>query len=64
VSIENILGLARVVRSNSLAALESMPLWHERAISHSSKEDREELFSLDYHTKHVDEIFQRVFERS
>ncbi|MBW2027830.1 MAG: adenylosuccinate lyase [Deltaproteobacteria bacterium] len=156
---ENISGLARMVRANSLAALENMALWHERDISHSSVEriigpdstiltdfmlhrlsgilqnlvvhpdrmlrnlnslkgliysqqvlirlaaaglkrqvaydmvqrnalkvwetgrefkallmedeeirqhlsekDLEEIFSLDYHTKHVDEIFRRVFE--
>jgi adenylosuccinate lyase len=31
-------GLARIVRSNAFAALENMPLWHERDISHSSVE--------------------------
>ncbi len=35
---ENISGLARLVRSNALAALENMALWHERDISHSSVE--------------------------
>lgn len=35
---ENITGLARVVRANSLAAMEDVPLWHERDISHSSVE--------------------------
>jgi len=35
---ENLSGLARVVRSNSLAALENIALWHERDISHSSVE--------------------------
>ena len=38
VSSEQICGLARVVRSNSLAALENIALWHERDISHSSVE--------------------------
>jgi adenylosuccinate lyase len=38
VGCENISGLARLVRSNSLAAMENMPLWHERDISHSSVE--------------------------
>ena len=38
VSCEQISGLARVVRANALAALENMPLWHERDISHSSVE--------------------------
>ncbi len=35
---ENLCGLARVVRCNSIAALENIPLWHERDISHSSAE--------------------------
>ncbi len=35
---ERICGLARVVRSNALAALENVALWHERDISHSSVE--------------------------
>ena len=35
---ENLCGLARVVRANSLAAMENVALWHERDISHSSVE--------------------------
>jgi adenylosuccinate lyase len=35
---EQISGLARVVRANAQAALENVPLWHERDISHSSVE--------------------------
>jgi len=38
VGSENLSGLARLVRSNCLAALENMALWHERDISHSSVE--------------------------
>jgi adenylosuccinate lyase len=38
VNAEQISGLARVVRSNSQAALENVALWHERDISHSSVE--------------------------
>lgn len=38
VRAERISGLARVVRSNLLAALENIGLWHERDISHSSAE--------------------------
>jgi adenylosuccinate lyase len=38
VSSEQICGLARVVRSNALAAMENIALWHERDISHSSVE--------------------------
>lgn len=35
---ERICGLARVVRGNSIVALENVSLWHERDISHSSAE--------------------------
>lgn len=35
---ENVTGLARLVRSHALAALENVALWHERDISHSSVE--------------------------
>ncbi|HOW57084.1 MAG TPA: adenylosuccinate lyase [Smithellaceae bacterium] len=35
---ENISGLARLVRSYAVAALEDIALWHERDISHSSVE--------------------------
>lgn len=38
ISCENLCGLSRVVRSNSLAAMENVILWHERDISHSSAE--------------------------
>ena len=38
VSAENLCGLARLLRSYSLASLENIPLWHERDISHSSVE--------------------------
>lgn len=35
---ENLCGLARVVRSDMIAAFENINLWHERDISHSSAE--------------------------
>ena len=38
ISAENLCGLARVIRSNSVAAMENQALWHERDISHSSVE--------------------------
>jgi adenylosuccinate lyase len=38
VTCEQITGLARVIRSNSIASLENIALWHERDISHSSVE--------------------------
>jgi adenylosuccinate lyase len=38
VTLEQISGLARVVRSNAQAGFENVALWHERDISHSSVE--------------------------
>ena len=38
VGTENLSGLARLVRGNAVAAMENIPLWHERDISHSSVE--------------------------
>lgn len=35
---ENVSGLARLMRGYAVAALENVPLWHERDISHSSVE--------------------------
>jgi adenylosuccinate lyase len=35
---ERITGIARILRANSIAALENIALWHERDISHSSVE--------------------------
>ena len=36
--LENVCGLARLLRGYALSALENVPLWHERDISHSSVE--------------------------
>lgn len=38
ITCERISGLARLLRTNALAALENVALWHERDISHSSVE--------------------------
>ena len=38
ISAENMAGLSRLLRTNALASMENMPLWHERDISHSSVE--------------------------
>lgn len=35
---ENLCGLSRVIRANSMVAMENINLWHERDISHSSAE--------------------------
>jgi len=38
ISAENLAGLSRLLRTNALASMENMALWHERDISHSSVE--------------------------
>src|SRR5438093_3602750 len=38
ITSEQIAGLARILRSNAIAAMETVALWHERDISHSSVE--------------------------
>ena len=38
ITSERLSGLARVIRGNSVVALENVALWHERDISHSSAE--------------------------
>jgi adenylosuccinate lyase len=38
IGTENLSGLARLMRGNAWAAMENIPLWHERDISHSSVE--------------------------
>jgi adenylosuccinate lyase len=38
ITSEQISGLARILRGNAQAAMENIPLWHERDISHSSVE--------------------------
>ena len=51
ISSENIAGQARLLRSNSIAAIENNTLWHERDISHSSVERiifPDSTISLDY----------------
>jgi adenylosuccinate lyase len=38
IGCEQVVGLARLLRANAMAALENVALWHERDISHSSVE--------------------------
>jgi len=48
---ERVTGLARILRSNAVAALENVALWHERDISHSSVERiiiPDSFIALDY----------------
>jgi adenylosuccinate lyase len=60
---ENIAGLARLVRSNSLAAMENMALWHERDISHSSVErviGPDSTILVDYMIKRLNKILKNL----
>lgn len=60
---ENLCGLARVVRANSLVALENIALWHERDISHSSAERiifPDSLTLVDFMLKRFNSVVQNL----
>ncbi len=60
---ENLCGLARVVRANSLVALENIPLWHERDISHSSAERiifPDSLILVDFMLNRFNNLMQNI----
>ncbi|MGQ9569499.1 MAG: adenylosuccinate lyase, partial [Thermodesulfovibrionales bacterium] len=61
VGCENLSGLARLVRTNALAAIENIALWHERDISHSSVERiiiPDSSILIDYMLNRLKEILQ------
>jgi len=63
ISAENLCGLARVVRSNSLSSMENQPLWHERDISHSSVERvimPDSTILIDYMLNRVNNILNKL----
>jgi adenylosuccinate lyase len=63
IASENLCGLARVVRANSLAAMENVALWHERDISHSSVERvilPDSTILLDYMLVRLTEIIKTL----
>jgi len=58
---ENLCGLARLLRGNALASLESVALWHERDISHSSVERvvlPDSTILLDYMVHRLKEVLE------
>jgi adenylosuccinate lyase len=60
---ENLSGLARLVRSNAMAALENIALWHERDISHSSVERviiPDSSILIDYMLKRIGGILEKL----
>jgi adenylosuccinate lyase len=42
-------------------SFQSILLEDEELLNHISKKEIEEIFSLDYHFKHVDTLFHRIF---
>lgn len=60
---ERICGLSRLLRANSLVALENVALWHERDISHSSVERvifPDSTLALDYMLNKFIEVVSRI----
>jgi adenylosuccinate lyase len=60
---ENLTGLARMVRSYALPALENVALWHERDISHSSVERMigpDATVTLDFALARLTELIERL----
>lgn len=60
---ENLTGLARLLRTNALAAFENIALWHERDISHSSVERvifPDSCILVDYALARISKIMQNL----
>lgn len=63
---ENLCGLARVIRSNMLAAFENINLWHERDISHSSAERiifPDSIILIDFMLHRFKEVMEKLVIR-
>jgi adenylosuccinate lyase len=66
ITAERISGLARVVRGHAVVALENVPLWHERDISHSSAERvilPDAFLALDYMLAKARELVEGLVVR-
>ncbi|OPY70573.1 MAG: Adenylosuccinate lyase [Syntrophorhabdaceae bacterium PtaU1.Bin034] len=60
---ENLSGLARLLRGYALSALENVPLWHERDISHSSVErviGPDATILLDYMLQRLTNLYRNL----
>ena len=63
ITCERITGLARLLRSNAMAAIENVALWHERDISHSSVERvilPDSTILLDYMMRKTIDLIHRL----
>jgi len=66
ITCERISGLARILRANGHAAMDNIPLWHERDISHSSVERvivPDSTILLDYMLDRMTNIIKRLVVR-
>jgi adenylosuccinate lyase len=60
---ENLSGLARILRGYAISAMENVPLWHERDISHSSVErviGPDATILLDYMLQRLTNLFRNL----
>ena len=60
---ENLTGLARIVRSAVIPALENVALWHERDISHSSVERMigpDATVTLDFALNRLEDVIKKL----
>ena len=63
IASENLCGLARLLRGYAVSALEDIPLWHERDISHSSVERviaPDATILLDYMLERLKNIYKNM----
>lgn len=63
IASENLCGLARLLRGYAVAALENIPLWHERDISHSSVERviaPDATILLDYMLERIKNMYKNL----
>jgi len=63
IGAENLSGLARLLRGYAVSALENVPLWHERDISHSSVErviGPDATILLDYMLQRLTNLFRNL----
>lgn len=63
ITSEQLCGLARVLRANSIPALENVALWHERDISHSSVERiilPDSTIILDYALNKISNVIKNI----
>lgn len=64
ISAENITGLARLLRAYAQSAIENIPLWHERDISHSSVERvifADAFIVCDYALHRMEKLLQGLY---